>query len=195
MLFRLGHLRHSLLCLSLVQVAYSQTISGTTQQPLRAEDRVQNAESTVVQITVRIDPFYEDKPGTSRPSDFPDSNYLIEGTGFIVSNEGDVITADHVIANARVRISELKADNIPAELVICVPTPQLESKQVEISGSSIDYKLAIKAEDEPHDIALVSGQEENPPHTGRGRYCLSRRVRRMEKRSWPLGFPSVPRTS
>ncbi|HXU16479.1 MAG TPA: serine protease, partial [Terriglobales bacterium] len=91
---------------------------------------------------------------------------LVIGTGFIVSKEGEVVTADHVVRGMRDFEARIRRAGTESRAMLGVTPSGIEVGGNTISGNSVVYPFQVMAEDGEHDLAIlrvVSGDILNPP--------------------------------
>ena len=77
----------------------------------------------------------------------------VVGTGFFITDTGDVITASHVAAAVQQIIQVLGTNGIHAEATIGVSMPNVETKNLTIASGTIGFPATLIATDAEHDIA------------------------------------------
>jgi S1-C subfamily serine protease len=134
--------------------------SSQTAAPLSLEELVQNAQTSVVQIEIRVDDQTEIKDPELRRL-FGDSNFLTVGTGFIVNDRSDVVTADHVVKEMESTIAKLGDEKISSIALIGVPQQGVENATVRIVGTLRSLRMTIKARNSVRDVAIVAPTDES----------------------------------
>lgn len=82
-------------------------------------------------------------------------NVLIVGTGSFVNNTGAVITAAHVVNDAKRKLDQLRADGITAFLEIGYSIPNVDTPQMEVMMGSTYIDCIVDAIDNNYDLALL----------------------------------------
>jgi S1-C subfamily serine protease len=119
----------------------AQSTRTSKRQALTLSQAVETVRPSVVQILFKTE--------VERPL----------GSGFIVSSEGCVVTADHVIVSGKARLAESSASG--KHMVIGFPAPQMQIGGIRFTGNFLDSAFEIVEEDPSHDLALLRA-ERNP---------------------------------
>jgi len=139
MKYRIGFIISVLLILCILTTGCGQTSAGV--------------ESGISLRTVRfcfIKQLLSESPQGS--SGIQEYNYSA-GTGFIVNNDGYVITANHLLEMGKQFVQQSPADN--KKVLIFVPSPPDRSDKFPQIRATMVNDFAVIAQDEKHDLALL----------------------------------------
>ena len=83
-------------------------------------------------------------------------HFAIVGTGFVVSQDGYVVTANHVVVAAQQRITTLNLLKfVKGSGGIFFAAPRVESGPIQFTGTTIGYDYDIVGQDAINDLALL----------------------------------------
>jgi hypothetical protein len=174
----------SLLLASVFAQGVGQAANQTTNKPSSLVDSIKLVSPSVVQITYEMDQFPEETASVLGTTFFIGP----AGTGFIVNEEGYVVTALHVLSFfGEFHGFPLGGRTYPAgrnRLLIGIPYPNIETKTLEMRGSFSMVPFTVVDTDPVHDLALLKPQRRLPlPGGGNMRPCFRLLAQRMESDS------------
>jgi len=133
-----------------------QSKSPTNAQPQTTSELIKAVSPSVVQIFVFITDFSTTRP---IPPDHQSCFALgggkrcIVGTGFLIDEQGDVITANHVAQYVQKVIRELESSGIHSRSEIGVNVPNIDTPQLVVSSGTAGFPAVLMAADPAHDLA------------------------------------------
>ncbi len=112
--------------------------------PMSVAEAIESVRHSIVQIVVKLEPSQMQQPGNPiRPI----------GSGFLISSDGYVITARHVInLGPSIPINQMR---------VSLPLPIIDSKTFSMRGGFTGVAFEVVEQDEQHDLALLKLQR-NP---------------------------------
>lgn len=137
-------------------VAFAQSHRSNKQE---FPDGLARVRESVVRIGLALDRTEDatsaDMPANLRP--LFSGGTFIDGTGVIVSEDADVVTAAHVALDLQEKYLALLAKGIPSHLEIGFSSPNIETKYEIVIGFD-SFVGKIEAIDPAHDLAVLRSQ-------------------------------------
>lgn len=156
----------SLLLAVNISCAARQQVSpaGATAPAPSLPEMIEQTRGSVVGIIVLLDPPQLDRLNSNLPSGIPNCfkrDKCVVGTGFLVNNNGAVVTASHVADGLTSLMRKLDAANIAAKAALETDMPNSEGRGSYVARNHLIYPFRIEAEDQAHDIAILSATTPN----------------------------------
>jgi S1-C subfamily serine protease len=126
----------------------------SSEKTLSVAEAVEQVKPSIIQISVvvkdmNLNPMRQD---------------MVLGTGFLVSREGYVITANHVVSVSAIPVKNRDRNGTVAQILypvnpsmmrIGVPMPEINTAQVKVQGAFNVFEFDIVEQDNRHDLALL----------------------------------------
>src|ERR1700738_1697062 len=121
------------------------------------------AKVSVMKVEIRL----VDSGDSERVTDqlklcFAESDYCVIGTGVRLNDDGDVLTAAHVVRDTSVVIQTLRDMGIDSEVMVAGQARNAEYVKTSLGGVNGAFKAATRAMDPEHDIAVLHLDRNGP---------------------------------
>jgi len=116
---------------------------------------------------------------------FQESDYCVIGTGVLINDDGDVLTAAHVASDTTAVSQALKDIAIDSEVMIAGQARNAEYIKGDLRNGSGAFRASIKVIDAEHDIAVL-GHDGNSLRAGASAIDDASMVRRQRSRTAQL---------
>ncbi len=152
-----------ILVMLIVPAKYTSLVHGNSQMKTRnapsekilsVVEAVERVKPSIVQIFARL----------NTPEVNPPRQNKVLGTGFIVSKEGYVVTANHVVNSVVVSIMNRSSDGTQSPVQVPIDAtmlriglliPEIDTPQVKMQSSFNVFEFDIIEQDARHDVALL----------------------------------------
>jgi S1-C subfamily serine protease len=146
----------------------------SSSAPLSLSDQIQRVRGSVVKIVVvRLD-LRETPLAQSVQCPFTHVTCVV-GSGFIVDEHGDVVTALHVVDGVTEVMEELANVHIEGKALISIEVPNHVAGGGVYLGNQVTSEYKVVASDKAHDIALLSNIDPLPKDVSPVSFDLDRR--------------------
>jgi S1-C subfamily serine protease len=118
------------------------------------EAMIQQVQTSVVAILVTIEDAGIQDEETRKF--VRDNSIFVVGTGFIVNDRGQIITAEHVVDDLKNLKGQLEAKHANVSWRIGIPLPAAETKHVTVLGGITGVPFTVTLEDPVNDLAVLT---------------------------------------